>query len=427
MARQKARSANASESDPKIVPLLEPERCPRWLLRRRASVRLDWFEHHCIVDHERLLDVRDAVLHYICAPGNDPNYRRKAKMVLVLGPPRVGKSTMIELVLEELAKRAKKRMKENPGYVPYVYITLESTSHFDWKSYYVAILQALNDPFLERWQSASERVLREVVENALRHRQVEVIFVDEAQHLAKAARGSRQQDQLDQLKYFENKLGVTHVLVGTYDMRPFRRVNAQLACRTVDVHFRRYDATVEQDLVLFTSAVRAFQCQLPVTVEPRLWEEHAEFLYARSLGCIGLLKQILDEALALALDEKADTVTEDHLKHAAHAVLAKDKLDLELKAILLGEEDFARAEPTNADEALLISLGIHAPPPPPMKQQALPQQAETEKQEPPAPSKPKQKKYPGERNPGRDKIGIPEEEQEQADSDTSGVSAGGVG
>ena len=266
------------------------------------------------------------------------------------------------------------------------------------------------------------------MENALKYRQVEVIFVDEAQHLAKAARGSTQQDQLDQLKYFENKLGVSHVLAGTYDMRPFRRVNAQLACRTVDVHFPRYNATIQRDLELFTSALWAFQCQLPVTVEPRLWEEHAEFLYARSLGCIGLLKQILEEALALALDEKADTVTEDHLKGAAHAVLAKDKLDLELKAILLGEEDFARAEPRNADEALLISLGIHVPPPPPMAQKAQSQQVDTGKQETPAPPKRKQKQYPGERNPGRDKTGFSEEEQEQGDSDSigTGVSAGGA-
>jgi hypothetical protein len=133
------------------------------------------------------------------------------------------------------------------------------------------------------------------------------------------------------------------------------------------------------------------------------------------LGCIGLLKQILDEALALALDDKADTVTEDHLKRAAHAVLAKDKLDLELKTILLGEEDFARAEPNNADEALLISLGIHAPPSPPMEKKAS--------------APPKQKRYPGEQNPHRDKIGFPDEELEQPGSDSSGVtvSAGGAG
>ena len=106
---------------------------------------------------------------------------------------------------------------------------------------------------------------------------------------------------------------------------------------------------------------------------------------------IGLLKEILDEAFALALDEKAATVTEDHLQRAGHAMLAKDKLDLELKAILFGEEDLARAEPNSADEALLISLGIHAPPPSPMERNAQSQQVETGRQKASAP--PNQKRY----------------------------------
>ena len=37
--------------------------------------------------------------------------------------------------------------------------------------------------------------------------------------------------------YFENATGASHILVGTYEMRPFRKANAQLACRSVDVHF----------------------------------------------------------------------------------------------------------------------------------------------------------------------------------------------
>ena len=114
-------------------------------------------------------------------------------------------------------------MNQDSGYIPFVSITLESRSRFDWKSYYRAILQALDDPFLQIRRTATERDLQEAVEKALLHRGVEVVIVDEAQHLARAARGSTQQDQLDQLKYFENKLGVCHVLVGTYDMRPFRQ------------------------------------------------------------------------------------------------------------------------------------------------------------------------------------------------------------
>jgi len=34
--------------------------------------------------------------------------------------------------------------------------------------------------------------------------------------------GRRLQDHLDHLKHFENLSGVSHILVGTYEMRPFR-------------------------------------------------------------------------------------------------------------------------------------------------------------------------------------------------------------
>ena len=87
-------------------------------------------------------------------------------------------------------------------------------------------------------------------------------------------------------------------------------------------------------------------------------QKHWQYLYARSLGCIGILKQHLTDAFALALSEGAKTVTKDHLKKTA---LAKDKLELELTAILQGEIDFAQAEPKDADTALLISLGLISP------------------------------------------------------------------
>jgi hypothetical protein len=132
----------------------------------------------------------------------------------------------------------------------------------------------------------------------------------------------------------------------------------------------------------------------------------------------------LEEALALALDEKASTVTPDHLKRAA---LPKDKLEVELKTILLGEEDFARAEPEKADDALLASLGFLVSPSTKVEQDAPSHVNETAQQENSGP--PKQKRYPGQRNPKRDRAGFSDEEQEQTGDDSSGTAAthAGVG
>jgi hypothetical protein len=146
---------------------------------------------------------------------------------------------------------------------------------------------------------------------------------------------------------------VSHVLVGTYEMRPFRKANAQLAGRSIDVHFPRYDATKPKEAAIFKSVLWALQRQLPVEKEPLLMEHHWEFLYARSVGCIGFLKMHLNLALERALSEGAKTVTEDHLRATAPA---EDRVNKWLREALEGEEELVERE--GADERLLTTLGL---------------------------------------------------------------------
>ena len=62
------------------------------------------------------------------------------------------------------------------------------------------------------------------------------------------------------------------------------------------MHFPRYDATKPTEALLFQSVLWALQRQLPVEKEPLLVENHWEFLYARSTGCIGHLKRKAQKA-----------------------------------------------------------------------------------------------------------------------------------
>src|SRR6266704_4319882 len=172
-------------------------------------------------------------------------------------------------------------MRRDPSFIPFASITAAGleASRFDWQTYYKAVLRGLHDPFVDgKTARIPTRELREAMEAALLHRKPLAIIVDVAHHLAIATSGRRLQDQLDHLKYFENLTGVSHILVGTYELRPFRKVNAQLACRSVDVHFARYDAAKEEEAQLFRSVLWALQRQLPVLEEPHLVEQW-EFLY----------------------------------------------------------------------------------------------------------------------------------------------------
>jgi hypothetical protein len=333
----------------------EPAFFDRALLLQPPSARLEYFEQHCLIEHPKLLNALDAILEAICAPGEGTHAKRPGTTVLVIGPARVGKTTLIHLLEERLLAYAKEQMERDPTYIPLASITAPESgaSRFEWIDFYRPVLRQLGNPFVDSpTHPIRARQMREATESAYLERKPLAIIVDEAHHLAVAARGSRLQSQLNHLKNFENTTGVSHILVGTYEMRPFRKINPQLALRSIDVHFPRYDMNEEQDCLMFQSALWALQRQLPVEEEPLLAQKHWEFLYARSIGCIGLLKLHLNRALNRALKEGARAVTLDHLRQTA---MSDVRVKLALRNALESEAEFVEAE--DADEQLLALLG----------------------------------------------------------------------
>ncbi len=369
-----------------------PESFPSELLRQPPGARQEYFEQRCLISHPRLLEALEAILQAICPPGEGASTRRPGTMVLVIGPSRVGKTTLIRLLEERLTSMSKAQMQASPSFIPFASILAAGTgtNRFEWAEYYRAVLRALRDPFVDgKVARIRARELREAMETALCERKPLAIIVDEAHHLAEAARGSRLQSQLNHLKHFENATGASHILVGTYEMRPFRKANAQLACRSVDVHFSRYDAAIDTEAQVFQSIVWALQRQLPVEQEPAL-VEHWEFLYARSIGCVGLLKMHLNRALSLALTEQAKTVTLSHLRKTA---MPEARVEAALRNALESEAELMETD--GADERLLTLLGLRG------SHRTQPPRAKTDEPSP----LPKKQNQPGKRSPGRDATG----------------------
>jgi len=383
----------------------EPERFDRALLLQRPAVRLDYFENHCRIEHIHLETACEAILQAICSPGEGPSLNRLAIMVNVIGPSRVGKTTLIELLEERLQQRAKERMLQDPSFIPFASIrAVGPSSRFDWQDYHDPVLRQLGDPFVDQ-KSANLRVRdkRKAMIEACIQRQPYAIIVDEAQHLAKATRGSSLQNQLDYLKDIENQTGVSHVLVGTYEMRPFRKASAQLAGRSIDVHFPRYDATKANDRQIFRSVLWALQCQMPVEEEPLLAQDHWEYLYARSIGCIGRLKMHLNAALNSALIEGAKTITQAHLRANEPG---EDRVELWLNTALKGEADLTERE--GADGRLLKLFGLGATQKPLKKDKSTSEGVETLADSPRSAGL-----KPGDRTPGRDPIGSDSDEEDE--------------
>ena len=126
------------------------------------------------------------------------------------------------------------------------------------------------------------------------------------------------------------------VLVGTYELLALRHISAQIVGRSITIHFPRYGSTHEE-LTQFRGVLSAFQDLLPFEEETGILLEHWEYCYERSLGCVGILHQMLVRAVHSALWAGEKTLRVKYLRQHA---LSKADCDLMLREIQEGERAF---------------------------------------------------------------------------------------
>lgn len=296
--------------------------------------RLDCFRNFTMA-HPRLVAARDELMDAIdgAAPGS---------LVFVLGPTGVGKTTLRVKVENLLIQQMTPAMAADPGRLPFVSVevTPPDTGRFRWRDYFSRLLAAMNEPLIDskirdtRYAHGTGPVtsmlggadLSYAAEQALCHRRPPVVFVDEAQHLARIASGRRLSDQLDVIKSIANRTQTVHVLLGTYELLAFRNLSAQLSRRSMDLHFQRYRADVAQDRQVFQSVLLSFQKQLPFTEAETDLTALWEFLYERSVGCVGILKEWLMRAFVRSIKHGAATLSREHLEKTALSISQCEKI-----------------------------------------------------------------------------------------------------
>lgn len=296
--------------------------------------RLEHFRKFTMA-HPRLVAARDELVDAIdgAAPGS---------LVLVLGPTGVGKTTLRTIVEDLLIEQMAPELAANPGRLPFVSIevTPPDNGRFRWRDYFSRLLATMNEPLIDSkirnrfcahatdaaTSMLSGMDLGFAAEQALRYRRPPVVFVDEAQHLARIASGRRLSDQLDVIKSIANQTQTVHVLLGTYELLAFRNLSAQLSRRSMDLHLQRYRADSAEDRQVFQDVLHSFQKQLPCEVEaaglPAMWK----FLYERSVGCVGILKEWLMRASVCAIKHGAVTLSREHLEKTALSVPQCEKI-----------------------------------------------------------------------------------------------------
>src|SRR6266571_767945 len=111
-----------------------PEPFPPELLAQPVGARLEYFEQRCLISHPRLQEALETIIQAICPPGEGASTRRPGTMVLVIGPSRVGKTTLIRMLEERLLARTKALLASDPSFIPFASILAAGpgTNRFEW-------------------------------------------------------------------------------------------------------------------------------------------------------------------------------------------------------------------------------------------------------------------------------------------------------
>lgn len=338
---------------------------PQELLSQPPSARLTYFQEK-VVAHPHLKETHQRLWQAIQQPSG-------VSLIFVFGPTGVGKTTLRCRLEQQLWEAGQPAIERDPGHIPVVglEVAVADADSFRWRDYYHRALVALDEPLIDhkilpthvlrervelkdsgRYKVTSE--LRWALEQALRHRRPTAFIVDEAQHFKRIASGRRLLDQMDTLKSLANLTGTTHVLIGTYELLGFAQLSAQLDRRSCEIHFPRYHIDVPEEMLAFKRVLLTFQRQLPLMGEPDLVAQ-AEYFYERSVGCVGVLKDWLTRALAMALEEGQETLTQTVLERQA---LPTRKLLRMAREIREGEETLTANGRSQTELRSLLGMSI---------------------------------------------------------------------
>jgi hypothetical protein len=326
----------------------EKRKFPLELLKELPEKRFGYYKG-ITVAHTILQKCYDTVLDIIHEPAG-------RQLVMVVGPPRAGKTFLLEWLESEIRSEWALQQASDPGRIPIASVEIpgKDTIKSSWTPIYDRALRALEEPLINQKViygdvtlrptvsgkfTYSDRIrggkLRYALEEAIKNRRPFAIFLDEIHHLLGMA-GLSFQDQMDCLKSLANMTNTLLVLYGTYEAMELNDLSDQLTLRTKIDHLRRYTESNE-DQADFEGTVHSFQLEMPFRTTPDILK-YSDYLYERSLGCVGIIRNWLLQAYRSALKEDSPTLTLKHLKENA-PLSAKQALTM-LKNIKLKEGEF---------------------------------------------------------------------------------------
>jgi hypothetical protein len=261
------------------------------------------------------------------------------QLIFIIGGTGVGKSFLLKWLVSEIEYEWSLIQHTDLGRIPVAWMEVpaKDTKNPTWGDYYKRALVALSERHIEKKivyddviidvrqlngkqgihiADATIRRYRHALESCFSHRRPLIFFLDEAHQLINTG-GLRVEEQVENLKSIANMTKGVHGLFGTYKMLDLLGLNNeeesdQLIRRGAIFHFRRY-GNAPRERNIFNSIINSFEANMPFKKSPNLIQ-HADYIYKRTVGCVGILRDWLVGAHTAAVDEGATTLAYKHLK-----------------------------------------------------------------------------------------------------------------
>lgn len=295
--------------------------CPASVINGTPTERIEYFKKF-LANHHHLATAYGEAMSAI-------NRSTGPRVVIVAGPTGVGKSTMARQIYKQLRQIYADEIAKDKGFVPVMGISAvpPNGSNFNWKDFYIRMLTSHGDVMIDRklliprqgeiftdtsapshLERSVTEALRRSLENSLRQRRTRVLIIDEAHHMLMVKDPSRLEYQFEALKSLTIETDVTIVLVGTYRLLDIRDQSGQLVRRSEIINLPRYDIRNKKDAEAFASLVRTLTQHLPFGQVPD-FKPNLDYIYAKSAGCTGILKDWFSKGAEQAIAAGKKTIT----------------------------------------------------------------------------------------------------------------------
>ncbi|WP_340116184.1 TniB family NTP-binding protein [Pelagibius sp. 7325] len=228
---------------------------------------------------------------------------REGHVFTIVGESRSGKTTILDLHEEKFA---------SPGPRPRRVARLTLLSKCNERTLAASVLEAMGDPAASTNSRVQSLTRIPMVSKTMG---VEMIIIDEAQHLVNRRNKEINYDAADAIKVLADLVGIPIVLAGTEDLDRLIAANLQLEGRLRGrIAIAPFDVSSDDSFKELRCFLRYYDLEMPFPMTGGLHEPHlARAIHSATSGLIGLITRLLQRSGELAIDDGRPFIDLYHL------------------------------------------------------------------------------------------------------------------